>query len=222
MRRLMRILPLSRIFFFLAAVATQKTVAETPIFYTLRCEDSLGRQSPFLSHQGPGDFDNTLAMNLPYRPVQELRVIVEGITGRPLIFFKGFDPLGEAHVTTLSPVELIVLRQKLSMNEIEEIARAHNIQSSDLQYLGFGSAKKELDGRDEETFFLIVESQNLRRIRQAIYDEFARRSDDPSLAVPPDFYPHITIGYTKRDLHISDGVIKNQIHSLDSRIQLRN
>lgn len=180
-----------------------------------------GYSLPFIEHSGPGQWDNSLAMNLPYAPAMNARLDISALLGLRLDCFKGWDPRGEAHITVITPVEYWdVLRQKLSMAEINAIALDCGIQSSDVKLLGIGSGRAVLNGKEEETFFIIAESRNLRRIRREIARRFVEKGGLPGLFYPETFYPHITLGYTLRDLHIQDGVIKDAAHSLDKRLQL--
>lgn len=165
--------------------------------------------------------DIALAMNITYVPIKDLRSQLEGLLGIKLDYFKGWDPAGEAHITVITPPEFEILKTKFSMKELEAIADRYDIQRSRLMILGLGSAQKKLDGKDESSYFVIVDSYELRMIRQMIYYEFIRRKGDRSAFDPTWFFPHITIGYTKRDLHESDGVLKNLKFSLDKRFQLK-
>jgi len=176
----------------------------------------------FHSHQGTGAFESTLAMSVKYLPVKNVKAQLETFLGKKLDFFKLWNPEGEAHVTVVTPVEYFdVLKSKLTMTEIEAIADRYDIQKARLMILGLGSAKAWVDGKEEETFFLIVDSYELRNIRQMIFYEFTRRGGDRSAFDPAWFFPHITIGFTKRDLHESDGVKKNLKYSLDKRLNLK-
>jgi hypothetical protein len=176
----------------------------------------------FHSHQGPGPFDSALAMSIQNAPLAKLRLQIDSALGIKLDYFKGWNPEGEAHVTVVTPVEFFeVLKSKLTMSEIEAIADKYDIQESRLMILGLGSAKVLIDGKEEETFFVIVDSAELRNIRQQIFYEFTRRGGDRSAFDPTWFFPHITIGYTKRDLHEADGIKKNLKYSLDKRFTLR-
>lgn len=176
---------------------------------------------PFLKHTGPGPFDNALALNVQYEPIIELRKAIETALSKKLVFFTGWDPKGEAHVTVITPPEFAqVLGKVMTMDQIHQIATANNIQSADLTILGIGSGKKEIAGKQEETFFLIVESQKLRLIRLQIWQEFVRKGGLPQDWDPTWFFPHITIGYTKQDLHEPD-VLKNVKHAFDNRFLLK-
>ena len=181
-----------------------------------------GSAMPLIKHSGPGQWDNALAMNLAYDPAMNARLDISALLGVKLDYFKGWDPRGEAHITVITPLEYWdVLQQKLTMDEIHAIALNLGIQSSDVRLLGIGSGRAVLNGKTEETFFFIAESQNLRRIRREIARRFEEKGGRPGLFAPEDFYPHITIGYTMSDLHIKDGVIKDIAHSGDSRLELR-
>jgi 2'-5' RNA ligase len=172
------------------------------------------QNEPFLAH------DIALAMNITYSPIRKLRSQLESALNIRLDYFKGWNPEGEAHITIITPPEFEVLKSKLSMQEMNAIAGRYDIQLSRLMILGLGSAKIKIAGQEESTYFLIVDSYELRTIRQMIFYEFTRRGGDRSRFDPTWFFPHITIGYTKRDLHESDGIIKNLKYALDSRFKL--
>jgi hypothetical protein len=176
----------------------------------------------FYSRTGHGPFDNALAMNITYDPIKNLRTQLERAIGKELKFFQGWNENGEAHITVVTPLEYDqVLKSKLTMKEIDAIAERYDIQSAKLNILGIGSGKLSIEGKEEETYFVIVDSADLRLIRQMIFYEFTRRGGDRSAFDPTWFFPHITIGYTKRDLHEADGMIKNLKFSLDKRFNLK-
>ena len=160
-------------------------------------------------------------MSVRYEPVKNLIPQIEKALNLKLLIFTGWNPNGEAHVTVITPPEFFhILKSKLSMDDIDKIAQRYEIQNASLMIQGLGSAKKFIEGKEEETFFLIVDSFELRNIRQQIYYEFVRRGGSPSAFDPSWFFPHITIGFTKRDLHETDGVIKNLKNSFDPRFKL--
>lgn len=159
-----------------------------------------------------------LALNIPYEPIKAARTPIEKVIERPLSFLTSWEPQGEAHVTTITPPEFNVLKQFLKIQDIEAIANLHNIQKSDIFVFGVGSGKKKIQTKDEETFFVIVDSQNLRLIRNEIWKAFVKSGGDPKAWDPTWFFPHITIGYTKTDIHEPD-VYKNIRGSLDLRFK---
>lgn len=184
------------------------------------------QQETFIEHIGAPEnpYGTTLAMNIQYAPVRALRSQIEDRLGQnsPLKIFTGFAKEGEAHVTTVTPIEYHrTLKPFVTPERMSEIARAYNIQSSDLEILGLGRGQAVLNGKNEDTYFIIVRSENLLRIRRAIYQDYIRAGGDPHAWNPEHFFPHITIGFTARDLHESDGVQKDIKNSLDSRFLLQ-
>jgi 2'-5' RNA ligase len=127
---------------------------------------------------------------------------------------------GEAHITVVTPLEFDqVLKPFLTIEEINKIAKDNSIQESSFDILCIGSGRKELDGVNEETFFFVVESPDLLKIRHKIQEAFEAAGGKKSLFNGNYFFPHITIGFTKRDLHISDQVIKDD-RSMDARFRI--
>jgi 2'-5' RNA ligase len=174
-----------------------------------------GRLVPFQTHA------NALAINIPYQPVADLRQQLERHLEKNLDNFKSWNPQGEAHITVVTPPEFeSVLSKKLSMDEINAIAMHENIQTSDVNVLGLGTGRTIIADQNEETFFILVSSSKLNSIRESIHDAFVAKGGAPESWDYKTYYPHITVGFTKRDLHIQDGVIKDVEHSLDARFQL--
>lgn len=178
-------------------------------------------QLAFAAHYGPSPFDNALAMNIPYQPIAEVRHQLSRVMSYQLNFFKGWSVNGEAHVTVITPPEYAtVLSKYVSIQKINEIAIRNAIQNSDLQFLGLGRGQAMIDRQLQSTYFIIVYSKNLIFIRQQIYQEYLKNGGPKEGWNPLHFYPHITVGFTLRDLHEQDGVLKDVTHSLDPRFQL--
>lgn len=177
---------------------------------------------PFNTYGGDGPYDSFLSMNIKYDQIKNLRLQIENALNIKLDYLKTMNPLGEAHVTVITPVEYFnVLKDKISIDEINKLAIRYEIQKSDLKILGLGSSKKMINEKVHETFFVIVDSYELRNIRQQVFYEYVRRGGDKSKFDPTWFFPHITVGFIGRDLHESDGVLKNLKHSLDNRFNLK-
>ena len=173
-----------------------------------------GASQPFIENKGTGFFQSYLTMNLPYEPVKRVWKQIERAIGRKLI------NRGEAHITVLTPPEFTAgIDKKVSIEEIHKIAKRMKIQKADFDVICIGSGQKEVEGNLEETFFLVVTSPDLMKIRKAVKRLFVKRGGDAKLFNPQKFFPHVTIGFTKRDLHESDGVIKGE-NSADKRFAL--
>jgi hypothetical protein len=176
---------------------------------------------PFEPHRGPGPFDNALALNIQYTPIKSTRDMLSAYLHYTLQFFTGWNKTGEAHITVITPPEYAnILKNFVSIERIEEIALLNDIQSSDLTILGLGRGVANINNKAQETYFIIMKSNNLLKIRQQIYKEFVKNGGDKNAWNPNHFYPHITVGYSLRDLHEEDGVIKDVAHSLDDRFEL--
>lgn len=146
---------------------------------------------------------NYLSMELNYKPSKALRMEVEKDIGMTL------KNRGEAHITILTPPEYNVLKGKISIQEINEIALKNKIQESNVKAICVGVGESQ-NNSALKTYYVVVDSQNLLKIRKQIADEFTARGGDPEKFDATNFYPHITLGFTQRDLHLeSDGVIKN-------------
>jgi len=154
-------------------------------------------REPFCRH------DDYLALAVPYDPVRKLHRRLEKLTGLQLI------NRGEAHVTVITPSEYEVLKEIIAMEEIEEIALREKIQEADLELICVGEGRIEVEGGEKRTYFIVVKSEKLRRIRECIEEVFRARGGREEAFVAANYYPHITIGFTDEDLHFEQGVIKD-------------
>lgn len=156
---------------------------------------------PFIKHEGAGAFDSYLSMEVRYEPIKELFKHVAHSELKPL------RNRGEAHITVVTPVEFFqVLKEKVSIQEINDLAIKSNIQKSDFSVVCLGKGTFQKD----EAFFLVVKSQDLIEIRNKIQKLFVSRGGKAEAFKATHFFPHITLGFTSRDLHESDGVIKDE------------
>ena len=167
------------------------------------------QEEEFLPH------DNFLAMTIRYAPIEKLHAQIEDALNTNL------ETDGEAKITVITKAEFEVLKSKFSMKEIDALASRYDIQMARLMILGVGSGQRMIEGKLESTYFVIVDSYELRTIRQMIFYEFTRRGGDRSAFDPTWYFPHITLGYPQRDLDESDGLLKNLKHTFDSRFILK-
>ncbi|MCU0428114.1 MAG: 2'-5' RNA ligase family protein [Candidatus Kapabacteria bacterium] len=169
---------------------------------------SIHQAAPFLVHTGNGAFDNYLAMNLPYPPAEALWKSLEKQFGTTL------KNRGEAHITVISPPEFSnVLGKVLTIQEINDIALTMKIQNARFTPVCLGRAQVVLDGKAEQTYYVVVRSDDLLAIRRAIFEKFCAKGGEISLWDPHHFYPHITIGYTKQDLHEEGNGVRKGVNS---------
>lgn len=164
----------------------------------------------FEPHGGPGPFGSYLAMSLPFAPVDRLRRALEERLGQAL------KHRGEAHITVITPPEYDrLLRPHLSIAEIDEIARAAGIQRARFTVRCLGRASAELErgegvegSETAHAYFLVIASDDLLEIRRAVHRALVARGGDAGGFDPERWQSHITVGFTHRDLHESDGASK--------------
>lgn len=207
-------------------------LAEMSSKYEIILDSNIKTAVPFISRYfGEGDWNSALAMNISYKPIKDVRSEIEKLIygGQALRFLTDWEPNGEAHITTITPVEYqqcMWSRSRglnvLDIETINTLARKMNIQSSDLSIEGLGVARKKFENRDstvDQTHFLIVRSQRLQEIRNEIYRRYLANGGVKDCWSPEIFFPHITIGYTYKDIHFPD-VQKNLEKSIDERFKL--
>jgi 2'-5' RNA ligase len=202
-------------FGFLVSVgATQ--VAMGAESFSLSRDILKSKELAFVPHKGPGAFDSYIMVDVPYAPVESLFKFIQTTLGTNL------KNRGEAHITVITPVEFrSSLESKLSIDELNQMAVDAKLQEADFSVLGLGSGKvsqKDPQGNSKtlETFYLVVSAPELLQFRKRVQDAFVAKGGDARAFEAQKFYPHITVGFTERDLHIQDGVVKDS-KSLDSR-----
>jgi 2'-5' RNA ligase len=164
----------------------------------------------FKANSGDGPFDSYLVQTLDYGPLKPVFAQLQGTLSRIL------KNRGEGHITVVSPVEYFkTLKPYLSMKEINEMALDSHLQSTPFRVVCLGRGRVE----KMETYFLVVQSPKLEKLRENIQQKFIQNGGDPKQFDPHLFYPHITLGFTDQDLFIEQGVIKDQ-HSCIARVKI--
>lgn len=174
--------------------------------YQLDAKVLEGTAAPFIEHSGSGQWDNYLTMNLPFEPMADLFEQVVITEKKQLV------NRGEAHITVITPVEYwqILRPQAVSIDEVNQIARDMNIQKSRFEVICLGRGEVKIGGQLEQSYFVVVKSEGLIKIRKKIKDLYLLKGGREAKFDPQHFYSHITLGFTMRDLHEADGVIKDQ------------
>ena len=165
----------------------------------------LSKTVPFLSHSGEGRFSSYLTMNLPYNSFKPTFITLNKMVHGDLI------TRGEAHVTVITPIEYFdVLKKHLTIDDINEIAKNLKIQKSKMNFICLGRGQKEINNQIESTYFIVVESENLLEIRRAVHKAYISKGGNATDFNPNHYFPHVTIGFSQRDLHENDGVFKDK------------
>ncbi|MGZ3723775.1 MAG: hypothetical protein ACXVA9_12620 [Bdellovibrionales bacterium] len=143
----------------------------------------------FVPEQQDYDHGSYAAINFPVKHFAPALKAAEDVAGGNLI------TRGEAHLTVLTPPEFNRIEgktRKKILSEMKEIAA----REGEIKPLCLGRGQAELNGKVEFTYYIVIEAKGIRAIREKYH--------------LTDFYPHITLGFTKRDLHFEDGVRKDK------------
>lgn len=170
--------------------------ASAPMTFTI--SSAVHENVPFESNRG------YLALNVAALPVKKVLEDLKRETGLRL------SNRGEAHVTVLTPAEYSAVASVIGGSGIEAVAEKANIQESAFETVCVGKGSARVGSKTESTFFIVVKSPDLLNLRQAILDEYHALGGDGQPLEPAHYYPHITIGFTKTDLHEEQGVIKDE------------
>ncbi|KAJ2188229.1 hypothetical protein EV181_002322 [Coemansia sp. RSA 532] len=166
----------------------------------------------FVSHAQDKPFGSYLQQTLDFSQFKALFDAVNATTG-------SLQSRGEAHVTIITPPEFdrVLKPAGVTIQEIEEIAQQANIQHSRLTPVCLGRFNGSLPNpavdADKGRFLLyslVVEDKfdDLLAIRQDIFNLYHKKGGEGALFQPESFWPHVTIGFDRRDLFIEDGIYK--------------
>lgn len=145
-----------------------------------------------------------VAMNIPFAPVAALKQTIES---REKVDLKS---RGEAHITVVTPQELVVLRSRLSLEQINGLIDKAALQKKPIQLQCLGRGRFTQGHGQLLTYFIVVDAPGLLQVREKLRQIFVAAGGEKEVFAAELFYPHITVGYTDRDLHFSDGVVKDK------------
>jgi 2'-5' RNA ligase len=176
--------------------------------------------APFIKNDASHYFGTYLVRNVPFEPIYTLKSALEGSFNTQL-----FDR-SEAHITVITPPEYEQIKDKIHIDEIHAIVQ-DTLQGTSFELICLGKGSAEIDDSLEDTFFIVVRSNELLEVRRQIAERFLIRGGNSSSFDPETYYPHITVGYTKRDLHAQDGVVKDRtscvadVHVVGQQLRLQ-
>lgn len=165
--------------------------------------DELYQKMDFVPHIGSGIFSNYLAKNINFKPVNSLKKSVENEC------FIRLKDRGEAHITVINPLEYLVLKDFIAMDEINNLF-SKKVQEAEFKAICLGMGEKVINGKLEKTYYLVIDSEKLKQLRHEIKQIFVARGGISESFQPEKYYPHITVGFSLRDLHMEDGIIKDK------------
>ncbi|MBY0515504.1 MAG: 2'-5' RNA ligase family protein [Bacteriovoracaceae bacterium] len=153
---------------------------------------------PFIAHTGEGSWDSYLAINLESKKYENYKKLIEREKKNALI------SRGESHITVITPVEFwnLLRPQGITIETLNQLAQEANIQAFPFREICLGKGVL----KNEETYYVVIHSPDILNFRKKIQ----LLLKEPNKFRPENYYPHITIGFTQRDLHESDGVLKDE------------
>lgn len=149
----------------------------------------LYRKQPFVSHPASGDDPGWLGLPVAFEPASRLREGIESLSGAVL------EHRGEAHITLVTPPEAAAIRihdPGLTIDVLEAVARPW-LDRAVWSTPGIGS----LSDGDRETWFLVVESPDLRELRRDLAFVFQL---PPAVFDPEAQDLHVTLGFRNGDI----------------------
>jgi 2'-5' RNA ligase len=156
---------------------------------------------------GEGKWKNYLTLDLAFEPIRHLRAQVENRFGVDLSAASARGD--EAHITIITPPEYWGLHPFITMDEIID-RFGERIQKLKFKVLSLGEGTLVIDEVKESAYFVIIEANEMLELRREIYEIVVSRGGSVENFDPDRFYPHITVGFTKQDIHIEDGLHKDE------------
>lgn len=161
-------------------------------------------QVAFIAHAENKPMKSYVAMNLAYEPIAEIRKQLEKHLVQKLQF------RDEAHITVITPPEYDkTLKKRVGIQELNSLAEKRNLQSSPFKLLCIGRGYATIDGAEQSTYYAVVDSESLYAFRKEVQKLYISRGGRAMDFNPELFFGHVTLGFTKRDLHLEDGVTKD-------------
>ena len=171
--------------------------------------DDIHNSVPFISHINDPSYGNEywLGMNIDNNAITVIREKFE--SEHPGLVLKNRS---DSHITVITPPEYeSILKPYLSPEAIDSIAESADIQQSHFKVICYGrGVAYDKDKQLLATYFLVVKSPDLIKVRKKIFDAYVKNGGEPSRFDPQSYTPHITIAFTSRDLFESDGVYKQK------------
>jgi hypothetical protein len=156
-----------------------------------------------------------ISLAVPFSPANELKNDIEKTTGLRLI------DRGEAHITVVTPIEMQALRTKLSLASVLSLFAVDTVQEETFRTVCVGRGDLQQGNKTLSTFYVVVKSRQLFERRARLAQAFLQAGGSHNSFKANHYFPHITLGFTDRDLHENDGVIKDA-GSCAATLQLAN
>ncbi|AZZ36831.1 hypothetical protein CIK05_08520 [Bdellovibrio sp. qaytius] len=160
-------------------------------FFVVSCQNQ-----PLLPNKKPASVKSYVSLDLEYPEYQQTLNKLDAFLGTKLI------NRSEAHITVLTPPELKNITANTSPETIHQEWEEWKTKSFKKVCLGEGSITEK--NKVLKTYYIVVDAPEILAFRKYIKTKYAVKNFDADI-----FYPHITLGFTERDLHYEQGVIKD-------------
>lgn len=155
------------------------------------------QNQPLIDHKKPAVAKSYVSLDLEYPEYQQTLNKLDIFLGTKLV------NRGEAHITVLTPPEFKAVTTNTSAEVIHQEWADWKTKTFKKVCLGEGQIKE--NKKVLKTYYIVVESSDILAFRKYLKNKYALKNFEAEV-----FYPHITLGFTEKDLHFEQGVIKNQ------------
>jgi len=160
--------------------------------------ESLDGRPYFQSHE------DWLGLPLNFAPIEEVRKELEKKIGRTL------NSKGEAHVTVITSPEWRTLGQYLKMDVLDGLVVKEKMMGAKIKVKCLKKITATVNGKVEESWFVSLEAPELKEYRNEVWRRYVAAG-----GLPEDFdwkrwHPHITVGFTAKEVHDEDKVTKEK------------
>lgn len=160
--------------------------------------EAVASRPAFVSH------DDWFAVALDFAPLEKLRGQLEKRIGKPLLH------RGEAHLTLVTPPEWGILSQVLRMKDVEALATKKKVHERPFTVRCVKKVSAKFAGATEESWFVAVSAPELLEFRKDLWRLYMAKGGSSEDFKWRRWVPHITLGFTKRDLYDEDLVNKEK------------
>ncbi len=154
------------------------------------------QNQPLSSQKKPASVKSYISLDLEYPEYQQTLNKLDTFLGTKLV------NRGEAHITVITPPEFKTLSANTNPENLHKDWEEWKTKNFRKVCLGEGVLKEK--NKLLKTYYVVVESTDLLAFRNFLKEKYSAKNFDANT-----FYPHITLGFTERDLHFEQGVIKS-------------
>lgn len=154
------------------------------------------QNKPIMNDKKPASVKNYVSHDLAYPEYHEILNTLDTFLGTKL------QNRGEAHITVITPPEFKTLAEKVAPEVIHQEWEQWTAKAFTKVCLGEGRVKEK--NKVLKTYYVVVNTPGILGFRTHMKNKYAVENFNSAL-----YYPHITLGFTEKDLHYEQGVVKD-------------